>query len=97
MNLNIVHVLKNSAESKQCAEDICAHHYLKTMPDPRTSLEIFKIQMGHMRLGWLIYGRPESTKCGDWYGGVDDVKSGKCEVTRWQVLNRLFGITCGNR
>lgn len=43
--------------------------------------------VGAERVGCLIFGRPESTKVNGWYGSVGDVASGKCRLTRWQVLN----------
>jgi hypothetical protein len=38
-------------------------------------------------VGCLIVGRPQSTRCRPWYGSVEDARTGRCEVTRWQVLN----------
>ena len=35
----------------------------------------------------MIFGRPEATRCGDWYGSVSDARTGKCRLTRWEVLN----------
>jgi hypothetical protein len=65
-------------------------HYLHTMPDYRTSYEVFGGYLpgfDNLMAAALIFGRPEATRCGDWYGGVEDVGAGRCEVTRWQVLN----------
>jgi hypothetical protein len=39
------------------------------------------------RVGCLIVGRPQATRCQSWYGSVDDAAAGRCAVTRWQVLN----------
>ena len=43
-------------------------------------------------VGCLIFGRPEATRCGEFYGSVEDVRAGKCEVTRWEIINlaRVF-------
>jgi hypothetical protein len=35
----------------------------------------------------MIFGRPEAQRCADWYGSVADVCSGKCRLSRWEVLN----------
>jgi hypothetical protein len=68
---------------------IAGNHYLHRMPDPRTSYEIAIINLSRYPepVGALIFNRPEATRCYPWYGGVDDVQSGRSEVTRWQVLN----------
>lgn len=65
------------------------HHYLHRWPDPRTSVEVYAVERPWLgsTVGYLVFGRPEATRCADWYGGVDDVRAGRCEVTRWQVLN----------
>jgi hypothetical protein len=69
------------------AAEITAGHYLRRMPDPRTSCEVFKVVINGIKGGALVFGRPEATRCGNWYGSVEDVAAGRCEVTRWQVLN----------
>lgn len=62
-------------------------HYLHCLPDPRTSYEAYVVRLGAEQCGALVFGRPESTRCADWYGAVADVQAGRCAVTRWQVLN----------
>lgn len=74
---------------------LLTNHYLHTVPDPRTSYEVYTIGLRmdvgtgpyYATAGVMVFGRPEATRCQDWYGGVDDVRDGRCEVTRWQVLN----------
>jgi hypothetical protein len=64
------------------------HHYLHRPVDPRCSVEGYEIRLTNYGFaGYLLFGRPEATRCGDWYGSVEDVQAGRCEVTRWQVLN----------
>jgi hypothetical protein len=67
-------------------------HYLHAPVDARCSIEGYSVQLYRRPMGALLFGRPEATRCGDWYGSVADVQSGRCEVTRWQVLNlaRVF-------
>jgi hypothetical protein len=50
-------------------------------------VEAYAVHLDGIAVGLLMFGRPEATRCADWYGGVDDVQAGRCEVTRWQVLN----------
>lgn len=74
---------------------ILNNHYLHTMPDPRTSYEMYTIGLhsDHMPLafstvaGVLVFGRAEAQRCRDWYGSVEQMVKCQCEVTRWQVLN----------
>lgn len=69
------------------------HHYLHTPVDARCSVEGYSVHNGLHSIGLLLFGRPEATRCADWYGSVDDVLARRCEiargceVTRWQVLN----------
>ena len=77
---------------------VVAGHYLGTWPDPRTSCEAYAVLLpGYVgQVGYATVGRPEAQKCGAWYGSVEDVATGRCEVTRWQVLNlsRLWLHPC---
>lgn len=64
-------------------------HYLHRPVDSRCSVEGYSVHLDMIAgiAGYLIFGRPEATRCCDWYGGVDDAQAGRVEVTRWQVLN----------
>lgn len=67
---------------------VTEHHYLHRPVDARCSVEGYEIELtGYGFAGYLLFGRPEATRCQDWYGSVEDAKVGRCEVTRWQVLN----------
>ncbi len=66
---------------------IAERHYLHTPVDPRCSVEGYNIHYGDLWAGIFLLGRPEATKVNGWYGSVEDVETGACEVTRWQVLN----------
>jgi hypothetical protein len=65
------------------------HHYLHAPVDPRCSVEGYTVHLGNIvdPLGVLLFGRPEATRCYPWYGSVDDVNTGRADVTRWQILN----------
>lgn len=62
-------------------------HYLHSPVDARCTVEGYRVEIDTKNFGFLLLGRPEATRCKDWYGSVDDMASGRCEVTRWQVLN----------
>lgn len=71
----------------QAQATVTKHHYLHKPVDTRRSVEGYEIRLNLKLAGYLLFGRPQATQCGNWYGDVEDVHSGKCEVTRWQVLN----------
>lgn len=85
--IHLTHAPRNSVDWHWASSRIQAHHYLHRMPDPRTSCEVFIIHCHPLAAGALVFGRPEATRCADWYGSVADVAAGRCTVTRWQVLN----------
>jgi hypothetical protein len=73
---------------KWAQAQVAAHHYLHAPVDARSSVEGYAVRLGDLgRVGCLLVGRPQATRCKDWYGSVEDVQVGRSEVTRWQVLN----------
>jgi len=87
MQIGLVKMNKPALKAAQVK--VTNYHYLHSPVDQRTSLEGYDsyITPRNDYAGLLLFGRPEATRCGDWYGDVLDVGSGQCEVTRWQVLN----------
>lgn len=83
----LTHATRGSLSWRWAADFIAAHHYLHTMPDPRSTPETFTIYVLSSLAGVLVFSRPEATRCGDWYGNVADVDAARCDCTRWQVLN----------
>lgn len=80
--------LLNRDEIRLAQETVIEHHYLHRPVDARCSVEGYSVHLdSHEPAGYLLFGRPEATRCGSWYGSVDDVLISRCEVTRWQVLN----------
>ena len=79
--------LANKNDLHWCQVQVQHHHYLHAQVDVRCSPVAYIICLGADRVGCLIFGRPESTRVNGWYGSVEDVASGKCRMTRWQVLN----------
>jgi len=64
------------------------HHYRRSPVPRRACPEAWAVTAAELgRVGCLIVGRPQATRCLDWYGSVEDVERGRTEVTRWQVLN----------
>lgn len=87
MSVKLFHLHHDSSVCDWARQMITSRHYLRKMPDPRTSVEILYLEVNGVEGGALVFGRPEATRCADWYGSVDDAAAGRCEVTRWQVLN----------
>jgi hypothetical protein len=87
--INIYHADRVSMSALDCARAIEEGHYLHKMPHFKTSYEIYVIMTDDLlkRIGYLVFGRPQATRCQDWFGSVEDVRAGRCEVTRYQVLN----------
>ncbi len=85
--ITLDHVPRRTSLWRWAAEKITAHHYLHTMPDPRSTPETFVVSLSEIPVGVLVFSRPEATRCADWYGSVSDAAAGGCDSTRWQVLN----------
>jgi hypothetical protein len=82
----------NAPTMKLAQATVAAEHYLHTPVDSRCSVEGYSVHISAIPdragpLGYLLFGRPEATRCGNWYGSVEDVLQQRTEVTRWQVLN----------
>lgn len=74
---------------------VAAHHYLRAPVDPRSRPLVYVVELHHpqillQRVGCLIFGRPESTRCyagSLTYGSQADLQVGRCRFDRWEVLN----------
>jgi len=66
---------------------VTEYHYRHSPMDVRCSVEGYAVLLENYRVGLLLFGRPEATRCYPWYGSVEEAGSGLVEVTRWQVLN----------
>lgn len=88
--IQLTHILRVSSVWPRAKQIIEREHYLHKFPDPRASIETYAIRIAGDAgepAGFLVFGRPEATRCRDWYGSVEDARAGRCQVTRWQVLN----------
>lgn len=73
---------------------VAAHHYLRRPVDSRCSPMAYEVILDvprdRLRIGVLIVGRPEATRCYDGaltYGALKDVHAGRCQYDRWEILN----------
>lgn len=85
-------VLMDKWRIREAQEIVKEHHYLHTPVDARCSVEGYWVRIEYPPVsigpvGLFLAGRPEATKVRGWYGSVEDQQAGRCEVTRWQVLN----------
>lgn len=76
-------------------QTVTAHHYLRRPVDTRCSVLAYLVMYGNERVGCLLFGRPEATRCyagGLTYGSQADVAAGKAQWDRWCVINlaRVF-------
>ncbi len=74
-------------EWRWCKAAWTEHHYLHSAIDPRCRPIAYIVEVDGQRRGALGFGRPESTRCNGWYGGVDDVAQGRARLTRWELIN----------
>ncbi len=79
--------LANDEQTDWCQQLVAAQHYLSTPVDPRCSILAYIVRLSGCRIGCLIFGRPEATRVGDWYGDVEEKLAGRCRLSRWEVLN----------
>lgn len=70
---------------------VAQHHYLHAPVDSRCSPVAYLVTLADEKVvGCLIFGRPEATRCyqgGLTYGSLQDVRAGRCQFDRWEVLN----------
>lgn len=94
---------RTGVEWAQC--QVIEHHYLRAPVDPRCRPLVYVVcwqpdgfdqlppnfgLVGSYRVGCLIFGRPESTRCyagGLTYGSLADVQTGRARFDRWEILN----------
>jgi hypothetical protein len=79
--------LADKSGLKWAQEQVLQHHYLHTPVDARCSPVAMLVKLFDRPVGCLIFGRPEATRVNGWYGSVEDVQTGRCQLTRWEVLN----------
>jgi hypothetical protein len=77
---------------KWAQRQVTKFHYLHRPVDARCSvfgyaIAVSKPGRGEREAGLLLFGRPEATRCGTFYGSVEARESGRVDCTRWQILN----------
>lgn len=70
---------------------VTRYHYLHTPVDSRCSPLAYEIELDNGAFaGYLVFGRPEATRCYDGkltYGSLKDVEAGRAAYDRWSILN----------
>ena len=82
--------LADSAGLRWAQISVTRFHYLYRPVDTRCSVLAYLVVRGGERVGCLMFGRPEATRCfsgGLTYGGQADVASGRASLDRWCVIN----------
>ncbi|WP_220211440.1 DndE family protein [Reticulibacter mediterranei] len=79
--------LADDVQTRIANEMVARYHYLRTPVDARCSLLAYLVLLGGQRIGCLIFGRPEATRVGTWYGSAEDKRTGRCQFSRWEILN----------
>jgi hypothetical protein len=80
---------------RRAQQIVTEHHYLHRPVDPRCRPMAYLVEHhaapAESRVAALLmFGRPESTRCYDGvltYGSIDDVRTGRAQFSRWEVLN----------
>lgn len=89
----LVLTLASDIDLRWSQEQVTKHHYLHAPVDIRSSPLAYTICLRDgPRVGCLIFGRPEATRCYDLssrltYGSYEDVIAGRCEYDRWEIIN----------
>lgn len=82
--------LADASDLAWAQQQVVEHHYLHTPVDTRCSVLSYVVRVSGERVGCLIFGRPEATRCYDGnftYGSQIDVASGRARFDRWEVIN----------
>lgn len=87
--------IADRADADWAQRQVAAHHYLRTPVDVRCRPLAYIVELRHpqilpQRVGCLIFGRPESTRCYQGaltYGSTRDLWECKVTYDRWEVLN----------
>lgn len=63
-------------------------HYLHHPVDVRCSpVAYLVLDQDARRMGCLIFGRPQASRVGGWYGSVEVQRADRCPLTFWQIVN----------
>lgn len=71
-------------------EQVSRHHYLHAPVDSRCSVVGYVLIDRGERVGCLLFGRPEATRCyagALTYGSQADVAAGRAQYDRWEIVN----------
>lgn len=87
--------LADRAGAEWAQRQVVEYHYLHAPVDPRSRPLVYIVELRHpqilpQRIGCLIFGRPEATRCYDGaltYGSQADIETGRAAFDRWCILN----------
>jgi hypothetical protein len=82
--------LASSAGVAWAQRQVSEHHYLHNPVDSRCSVLGYLVMLDGYRVGCLLFGRPEATRCysgGLTYGSQVDVRSSRAYFDRWEIIN----------
>lgn len=79
--------LADNAQTRWANTMVTRYHYLRAPVDIRSKPLAYLVLLGGRKVGCLIFGRPEATRTGTWYGDVADKEVGRCRFSRWELLN----------
>jgi hypothetical protein len=96
--VSALHYLKRPVDSRCSIEGYAIEILTDPEPSPVLGLQHYPNtiwyagfcspgEMEAQTVGYLLFGRPEATRCYPWYGDVDQKSAGKVECSRWEVLN----------
>ena len=69
---------------------ISRFHYLGKYPDPRCMTFAYSVTLHDEWIGCLTFGRPQAGRLFKGpltYGSIEDIKNGRAEYCRWEILN----------
>lgn len=86
-----LHLAVTPGELEWAQAQVEKHHYLKQRVHPRARpiayLVLITDEQGvEQRVGCLIFGRMQSSRCSGWYGNLADVQRGWARLTQWELL-----------
>jgi hypothetical protein len=79
--------LADDAQTRWANIMVTRYHYLRAPVDIRSKPLAYLVLLGGRKVGCLMFGRPEATRAGTWYGDVADKEAGRCRFSRWELLN----------
>jgi hypothetical protein len=90
--MNVAHLSLQLADDRGLAwaqTMVEQFHYLHKPVDPRGSPIAYLISLEDIRVGCLIFSRPECSRVNGWYGDVEDTQRSPDDPKYWALRNTL--------